>query len=337
MKKFYNTVSTLKLEVDTKTPYCERAKLDTGTHCNYGCSFCYYKEKLKDKTSFDVIKNRIDYLYDCGIKEVDLSGGESSIHKDWFKILDYCNSLGFNISTLSNGSMFKNYEFLEKSVKKGLNEILFSLHGYDADSHNRIVSNTAGFKDILSAISNSHILGVKIRINCTVTGDNYQELDTKFVELMKVVDPSQINFLTLNYWSDNNKAKTIDYNVITPYIKRTIDRLGDDTEINVRYTPFCFMKGYEKHVVGYYHHIYDLQDWNIAVYDQRVVPKEYRGNELECLYESAKQNRLSSYYKKKECLQCKYYAICDGIENQIKEIKLHPEKGELITEVNHYR
>ncbi len=94
-------------------PICTRAKLDTGTLCNYKCTFCYYKDKLDICDSFEVIKERIDYLVKCGIKELDLSGGESSYHPDWFKILDYCTLNNLYISTISNGSMFSDYEFLK--------------------------------------------------------------------------------------------------------------------------------------------------------------------------------------------------------------------------------
>ena len=86
----YNIASTPKFIFSDK-PINNRAKLDTGTQCNYRCDFCYYFDKLDQVTPFETIKNRIDYLIDCGISEVDLSGGESSYHPDWFKILDYCN------------------------------------------------------------------------------------------------------------------------------------------------------------------------------------------------------------------------------------------------------
>ena len=84
--RLYNELSN-KLQIDRDEPICERAKLDTGTHCNYRCEFCYYKTQLNDVTEFNIIKDRIDYLVACGITEVDLSGGESSIHKQWFDIL----------------------------------------------------------------------------------------------------------------------------------------------------------------------------------------------------------------------------------------------------------
>jgi radical SAM protein with 4Fe4S-binding SPASM domain len=335
--RLYNELSN-KLEIDRKEPINERAKLDTGTHCNYRCEFCYYKTQLNDVTEFDVIKKRVDYLVACGIKEVDLSGGESSIHKQWFDILDYCKSKNLKISTLSNGYKFANKDFLKKSKEHGLEEILFSVHGYDKDSHNTLVGHRKGFENIVQAIENAHELGILVRINCTVTHSNYFNLPTKFVKLVKKLNPFEINFLTLNYWNDAKTQQTIDYSKVMPFVKETIDILKDDVEvINVRYTPYCFMKGYEKYVCNYYQHIYDIYDWNIAVYNGDIDPEVYRKDPYKAMYDSAAFKRNNTYYKKHECLDCKYYYICDGVEKQIKDVDLKPEPGEKITKVNFYR
>src|SRR6056300_820579 len=98
-----NKFSTLCLDKDYTTARCNRAKLDTGTFCNYDCEFCYYQGLLDVKTSYEDIITRIDKLHEYGITEVYLSGGESSVHKQWFDILKYCNERFTNISTLSNG------------------------------------------------------------------------------------------------------------------------------------------------------------------------------------------------------------------------------------------
>jgi MoaA/NifB/PqqE/SkfB family radical SAM enzyme len=335
--QLYNQISH-KLEYDLDEPINNRAKLDTGTHCNYRCGFCYYKTQLNDVTPFEIIKERIDYLVECGITEADLSGGESSIHKQWFDILDYCKSKGMHVSTLSNGYKFADKEFLRKSQEHGLEEILFSVHGYNKESHNHLVGHRKGFENIKQAILNAHELGVLVRINCTVTKDNYQGLPTEFVELMKELKPFEVNFLTLNYWNDADSQECISYSEITPYIHQTIDQLKDFVEIiNVRYTPYCFMQGYEQYVCNYYQHIYDIYDWNISVYDQRADPAKYKEDKIKSLYESAKRNRNLTYYKKKECIDCKYFYICDGIEKQINDIQIQPVAGEKITKVNFYR
>jgi MoaA/NifB/PqqE/SkfB family radical SAM enzyme len=317
---------------------CNRAKLDTGTHCNYRCEFCYYKTQLDEVTEFEKIKERIDYLIACGIKEVDLSGGESSIHKQWFDILDYCRGHGLKISTLSNGYKFANKEFLAKSKEHGLEEILFSVHGYDKESHNILVGHRKGFENIVQAIHNAHELGILVRVNCTVTHRNYKSLPTKFVALMQELQPFEVNFLTLNYWDDAGKQDTINYAEVTPYVHQAIDLLKDQVKkINVRYTPYCFMTGYEQYVCNYYQHIYDVYDWNIAVYNGDIDPETYRADPLKAMYDAAAFKRNRTYYKTKDCLECKHYYICDGVEKQIKDVVLTPAPGEKITQVNFYR
>lgn len=310
--------------------------MDTGTHCNYECSFCYYLDKLDVVTPLNVIKARAKKIRDFGIEEIDLSGGESSIHENWFEILDYCGELGFSsISCLSNGSRFSNMAFLKRSQEAGLSEILFSLHGWDAEGHDEIVGRKGAFKRMLKAIENAKETGVKVRLNCTVTSFNAPRLD-KYVELVNKLAPAQMNFLPLNYWEDAAKVKSENYEQLAGPIKRAIDALDPGMEINVRYIPFCFMEGYEQYVVGIFQHIYDAGDWNIIAYD--VDEFEVKEAGVKEYFQSASEKRMHTYAKNKECFDCKHFFICDGVERKIvNEQKVRPVPGEKITDVMHYR
>jgi radical SAM protein with 4Fe4S-binding SPASM domain len=156
--------------------------------------------------------------------------------------------------------------------------------------------------------------------------------------MMQQLRPWEVNFLTLNYWNDANEIDTIDYASITPSIHLAIDKLVTFVpKINVRYTPYCYMIGYEQYVCNYYQHIYDVYDWNIAVYNGAVLPEDYKNQPMKHLYESAKQNRNRTYYKSRDCTGCKYYYICDGVEKTIKDFTFAPQEGDKITNPNHYR
>ena len=74
------------------------------------------------------------------------------------------------------------------------------------------------------------------------------------------------------------------------------------------------------------------------IYDYDVdLSKTYTHNEkIELGYIKAKHDRLKDYKKPIECLKCKYFYICDGIENQL-DMKVYPEKGKKIKDVNYYR
>jgi len=332
-----NEISILGIEADTKTPYCTRAKLDTGPLCNYNCWFCYYQGDLDKTTALDVILKRVDYLVECGIKEVDLSGGESSLHPKWFDILDYCKSKNLKISTLSNGYKFANKDFLLKSKEHGLEEILFSVHGFDKKSHNTIVGHRHGFDNIVQAIHNAKDLDIRVRINCVVTQENYKNLSVDFVQLMLNLKPMQVNFLTLNFWGNIKSLKFVPYKEVTNEIKKSIDFLKNDIKyLNVRYTPYCYMKGYEQYVCNTYQHIYDIYDWNMAVYDNKITPTDYKENNLKALYDNAAKDRINSYKKTAACAQCKYFYICDGVEHKVRDPVL-PVAGDKIKQVNFFR
>ena len=313
-----------------------RARLDTGKFCNYNCEFCYYKKQLGERDDLSAIKERIDYIYDYGIVEIDLSGGESSVEPNWFNILDYCRNKGMkHISCLSHGGKFSNKDFLKKSKDHGLKEILFSLHGFTPEVHDSITDRVGSFNRIITAIENSHELGIIVRINCTVYDVNHKTIDH---ELLSKLKPEQINFILLNYDSDNSDFRKVDYKSLTDSIKVCIDNISD-IDINVRYVPFCYMRGYEKHVVNYYQHIYDLRDWNLAIYNQELDASiKYTSKEkLRQAYSHAKERRISAYHKGKECLQCKDLFICDGVEREIKDTPLYPAPGAHITDVMYYK
>ena len=262
-----NRLSVKQIDIDYSRSINNRAKLDTGKLCNYNCEFCYYKKQLLERDELEVIKKRIDYLHAYGIDEIDLSGGESSVEPNWFKILEYCQGKFKRISCLSHGGKFSNLVFIQKSYDMGLREILFSLHGFTEEQHDEIVGKKGAFRNLLSAIDNAHRLGIEVRLNTTVYWKNHDSIDTFLIQKLQ---PSQVNFIALNYWQDNADAPPLDYHAICTSVKAAIDRLQYTTAVNARYFPLCYMQGYERFVKNHYDHIYDMKDWNKAVYNEQL-------------------------------------------------------------------
>lgn len=335
-------MSCAGLAKDLTTPSCNRARLDTGPFCNYNCEFCYYKDQLDLKIPWEVVKARIDRLLAYGIKQVDFSGGESSVSPDWFKALDYCAERFEHISCLSHGGKFANKEFLEESQRRGLKEILFSLHGSTAEIHDTITDRKGSFDRILLGIQNAKDLGMIVRTNTTVYYRNYHLLPTVHADLLNRVRPTEANFITLNYWGDWNVIKfdNASYSMMSDAIKQCIDKLEDGIEVNIRYAPYCYFKGYEKYIAGTYQHIYDVRDWNREMYSYTLdTTKTYTPEQkIDNAYEACQTHRERFYVKKVECLKCKHFYICDGLEKEIAHrTPVFPESGEKIQQVNFYR
>lgn len=324
------SITGCRLPSDTP---CKRAVVGVGPLCNYRCEFCYFKHDLKSSLPLDEIKNKIDRMYAYGFREFDLTGGEPAIRPDFMELLDYCFARG-SVSCLSNGYKFADLAFCQEAQRHGLNEVLFSLHGSNAEQHDSIVGHKGAFSKILKAIANCKELGYRVRLNCTVHEGNAATLDTEYVNLVNSLNVFEVNFICVNYFDQNADYKKQSLSIITNAIKNAIDCLTCKL-INVRYVPYCYMQGYERYVTGYYQLIYDIYDWNLTSYRHKdALP--LKADFIRDQAEDAKEMRCRGFHKGEECRRCQWFFICDGIKNGMQD-SYKPVKGKWITDVLHYR
>lgn len=302
----------------------KRVKIDVGLKCNYNCIFCYYKNHLKENfKSLDIIKQKILTLYNCGFRDFDLSGGECTIHPDFFEILKYIKSLNSSASIVSNGFKFSDINFCKKCQQYGLNEVLFSLHSIK-EIHNYITQNKFSFDNCLKGILNCQMLGFKIRINCTLCDINYKFLK-QYIQLINEIKPFEINFILFNYNDDQKSSSSINLKDICNQIDDSIELLDKNIICRIRYVPYCYLK-HKEYVYNYYSHIFDLWDWNLIYsysdYDKPFIDdKDLIQKNIDYL-----ENTFDMYVKKKQCLQCKYFYICDGLKINEKKLDVYPIK-----------
>lgn len=286
-------------QIPKDAPLCKRAKLDVGTFCNYNCAFCYYKNDLHNKTQYEIILERIAKLEALGCKDFDLSGGEPTIYPQFFDIIKYLSAKGHKVSCVTNGFGFAKYEFTQRARDCGLSEILFSLHSGDENTHDFIVGKSGAHKRIIAGIQNANALGICVRLNSTIIGQNADLVG--FEDTIKNFDVTQINFLPVNNFAQTQNHKTPDLTHIARFLSNT------KIETNIRYIPFCALPEHSDKIKNYYQHIFDLRDWNIAWY-------EYLPDTYENLNTIIRQNRKTYYYKESKCLSCPFNLFCDGFK-----------------------
>jgi MoaA/NifB/PqqE/SkfB family radical SAM enzyme len=317
--KLYNLVDFRNLKPCGKLT--ERTRLFTGYACNIKCKFCFYKGK-KHVDINKLIAQQIVAGKKFGIKDWDISGGEPSILPYWFVILKILESMGFrNIACITNGYKFADQTFLRESMSRGLNELLFSLHGSNAEIHDKMTDVKGSYDKLTKAISNAVYYGTKIRINVVVTKDNYKDLP-KIAEYAKHLKPIAFNFLPFRLENSASKKNAVRYTNITPYIKEAINiLLGNKIKIAIRYVPFCLFEGYEKNVAGYLQRAFDEFEWNeYTIRHFEAVRFNREPSELDCVTDKWKLEIESLHSSIKhvanhstKCLACKYLHVCDGI------------------------
>ncbi len=148
--------------------------------CNNRCIFCLDKDVKKpgiiptEEVFADLQKGR-----DLGCERAILSGGEATLHPDYFRIVRRARELGYKrVQTVSNGRMFAYREFLNKAIEAGLQEITFSMHGHTEELHEAQTRVPGSFRQALAGIinalqSNELIVNIDIVIN----KHNYRQID----------------------------------------------------------------------------------------------------------------------------------------------------------------
>jgi len=152
---------------------------DITSRCNLNCKFCYFRDsmnKYRDLTTDEIM----DFLNT--LKKgtyVILSGGEPFIRKDIFQIISNAKKNKLKVGLFTNGLLL-NSDKCDMVIKSGLDQILFSIHGFPhyhdtltgvKDATNKIIEN-------IKLLDNKRKNGKpNIYISSTITEDNTDEIE----------------------------------------------------------------------------------------------------------------------------------------------------------------
>ncbi len=160
----------------------QRLEFHISYECSNSCCFCSENEQFsKIRKGFVPQKEVIDRLKDYrerGFNHVTFTGGEPTLHPDFLLILREAKYLGYTTYCTSNGVRLSSKVFAEK-VFPFLDEICFSVHGFDAASHNFHTKNSRSFSRIRRALENACDLGNDsfVMVNTIVTPYNVKDLE----------------------------------------------------------------------------------------------------------------------------------------------------------------
>ncbi len=346
----------------------KRVKIVTGLKCNIQCIFCYYQDSLKaPNRTFDEIQKDILYAKRHGITEVDFSGGEPTINPELPRLVQEAKSIGMErVGIISNGLRLADRNYTKTLKEAGLDDILFSVHGPGEKVHDAITKIPGSFSKISQALSNAYTEGINIRTNTVVNRLNYRDL-CKIAAFILPFQPIQVNFITINDWCFAKHLVDklmLSYSEMSPRLKEACDLLSPSIRtVNVRYIPFCFMKGYERFVCNHKQVKFDRFEWvprvrarlevqnsllryiGIVTYGYLrggAIWKTFRMPFQEVLDESVVEALRHWFYKKApSCRKCRYEKICDGVENTYAEIfgveELSPNIGPKISDPVYFR
>jgi|GEM_PF-409467 len=147
--------------------------------CNNNCLFCLDKNSQKNKhISLQEIKRDLKKGIKSGCERVILSGGEATMHPDFYEIIRLARKAGYShVQAISNGRLFAYKKFLDEAIGAGINEITFSIHGHNAQLHDFQTQAEGSFNQTLLALKRAlNISGLIVSVDIVISAINCRYL-----------------------------------------------------------------------------------------------------------------------------------------------------------------
>lgn len=151
--------------------------VDITNRCNLSCIHC---NKLSNTITIELTRVQLiqlfDELYDLGIAEVSLGGGEPLFRKDWFDILAHvCSKPGWSVSFNTNGVLWRHIDIKRVSTLKYPPRIAVSLDGYTPMTYSELRRDIYGkpaisaFPKVIHSIQDMKEADLAVCVNFVVT------------------------------------------------------------------------------------------------------------------------------------------------------------------------
>ena len=277
----------------------KRTDIKVGFLCNNLCLFCVQgnKRDIYGNKTFKTIQSELKRGAKNS-KELVLTGGESTLHKDFLQIVQSAKRAGYEcINIQTNGRLFAYREFCKKSILAGADSFCIAVHGHNAKIHDALTRAPGSFVQSTAGIKNLKSLGARVSTNTVITTKNYRSIP-KIAALLISLGVDQMQFAFPHIIGDawNNRATLIPMKTkVMPYIM-----MGLDLAVRAHVTamteaiPYCLMKDYEDFVA-------EKTIPQTQIFDAGFTVKDY-----------TKYRKNIGKAKTNKCRSCFYDTVCEG-------------------------
>lgn len=187
---------------------CEIAIEITG-RCNLDCKYCF-KDNCDKDIPLKELKKILNQIDDMNVFEVCFSGGEPFLHPNILDIFDYCNYKKFNISIVTNGTLF-NKKIIKEIDERDLIDVMqISIDSHLESIHDKIRGRHR------TTITNLHLIkqycNVLPMIGIVIHKQNYDSI----CETLRILEPLCNQFHLMNIMATEKSLQYKDLLYLTP-------------------------------------------------------------------------------------------------------------------------
>jgi MoaA/NifB/PqqE/SkfB family radical SAM enzyme len=265
--------------------------------CNNRCTFCATGTRTQFDGNLDRQRELLVKYRKLGVVLLDFDGGEPTLNPNLFKLVTFARKIGYEkVNVTTNARMASYEDFAHKLAHSGVTSILVSIHGPDAQTHAQNVGVAEAFEQTIAGVQNLvrlHPPGVELGANITITKSNYKKLGA-VAALIHSLGLRWFNLQFLTPFGRATNSIAPDTTEAANEAMRVIDEWKDRLHFQVINLPFCFMPGYEEHLMG-----------DMLKLERHML---FVNNEEVNLFEYLRERRV----KKPVCEGCPHAIFCGG-------------------------
>lgn len=238
-----------------KTLYCA-----LGYACNERCIFCPCSENSVNvpSLSYEDICDAIDRsVAEKGVDNILFSGGEPTIHPDYFRRLEYAARKGVRLSLLTNAIRLASKEFAERmfDIADGKEmDITVAFHSHIPERHDFLTQHPGSFTLSMKGVENMLQHGVKLSIKNNIVHYTYKQLPD-YIDWATGIFSDEVTLLLCNIDINGTALKNKEFVSVCfpdsiPYLQRALDKIvelrkqGHKRNVKVLTTPLCLLDPY---------------------------------------------------------------------------------------------
>ena len=199
------------------------------TECNYKCKYCF-AEGEQDKESriirLEKLKPVLKTAKEFGINKIKLTGGEPLLYPEMEELLEYIREIQIPYVDLTTNISLLNEKNIELLNRYHVNALTLSLNTLKKEKY-EYLSGFPNFELVKQNLKRTlETFEGKIRINCIIFDEDYQEEDYKsIIQLckehnlgMRLIEPSRVEGFPITYTKEK-------FEKFTKQLKKKADKV----------------------------------------------------------------------------------------------------------------
>ena len=142
------------LQADQLTVNQHRHWVRIADTCNQRCLFCLDSDNhIGRLRTVEEVEREFSIGRERGCERIIISGGEASVHPKFQYFIKRAREMGYQkVQTITNGRIWSYKDFVVRSVRAGLDEVTFSMHGHTAKLHDKLVGVPGAFNQAIQGL-----------------------------------------------------------------------------------------------------------------------------------------------------------------------------------------